>query len=144
VKNQSINLFSRTGLTILASIVTPIFAVVIMSSYFPDTWSALIQPFKTAAIDTPRVSVSPASLVEVPTSESCKRNYVSVKLDTFQECLVEGLSYTQVANTLGYAGTLTSSSGSVEIWQWNGGTGKYLSAVFVSGKMTSKSQVGLE
>ncbi len=82
--------------------------------------------------------------VDVPDKESCKRTHVSVKNDTFQECLLDGLSYVQVANTLGYKGKLSTKSGNTEIWQWNGGTGQYLTATFVDGKMISKSQAGLQ
>lgn len=97
-------------------------------------------------------SVSPDSLksdirkvgVEVPTHPSCSRKYVSVKLDTFENCLVDGMTYSQVANVLGYAGKLQSQSGSIEMWQWNNGEGKYLSAMFSEGKLISKSQIGLE
>ncbi|MEG4242625.1 MAG: type IV pilin-like G/H family protein [Microcoleus sp.] len=97
-------------------------------------------------------SVSPDSLksdstkvgVEVPTHPSCSRKYVSVKLDTFENCLVDGMTYSQVANVLGYAGKLQSQSGSIEMWQWNDGEGKYLSAIFSDGKLMSKSQIGLE
>ena len=97
-------------------------------------------------------SVSPDSLksdsttvgVEVPTHPSCSRKYVSVKLDTFENCLVDGMTYSQVAKVLGYAGKLQSQSGSIEMWQWNDGEGKYLSAMFSDGKLMSKSQIGLE
>jgi hypothetical protein len=82
--------------------------------------------------------------IDVPKDEACQREYVSVTRDTFERCLIEGLTYVQVANTLGYRGELQAQSGSMEIWQWNGGTGKYLSATFMNGRLTSKAQIGLD
>ena len=82
--------------------------------------------------------------VNVPDNASCHRRYVSVKLDTFNDCLVEGMTYVQVANTLGYRGELQSQSGSIKLYQWNDGSGKYLSASFEDGRLSSKSQIGLE
>jgi hypothetical protein len=102
--------------------------------------SAQVDPdSKIGLVDQFGVTVS----VDVPKAESCTRKYVSVKLDTFNECLPEGLTYVQVANALGYKGELQSKSGDVELWLWNGGSGKYLSGQFVNGKLTGKSQVGL-
>lgn len=82
--------------------------------------------------------------VEVPQHPACSREYVSVALDTFDSCLLEGMTYYQVASTIGYRGTLQAKSGDTEIWQWNAGTGKYLSATFSKSKLTSKSQIGLD
>ena len=82
--------------------------------------------------------------INVPANASCHRRYVSVKLDTFNDCLVEGMTYVQVSNTLGYQGELQSQSGSIKLYQWNDGSGKYLSASFENGRLSSKSQVGLE
>lgn len=93
---------------------------------------------------TTTLSPSPASVLpEVPNHPACNRKYVSVKLDTFQNCLVDGMHYIQVANILGYAGTLQAQSGETEIWQWNNGDGGFLSASFSNKKMVSKSQVSL-
>lgn len=82
--------------------------------------------------------------IEVSTDEACHRKYVSVKMDTFEKCLTEGLTYVQVANTLGYAGTLLAQSSNAETWQWNSGEGKYLTVTFVNGQLVSKSQINLE
>ena len=82
--------------------------------------------------------------VDVPKDPVCSRTHVSVKMDTFEKCLVEGLTYVQVANVLGYRGELQTKSGNAEIYQWNDGAGKYLSATFANGKLMSKAQVGLE
>jgi hypothetical protein len=82
-------------------------------------------------------------MVDMPNHPSCSREYVSVKLDTFENCLIEGLTYVQVANVLGYRGELQAKSGDTEIWQWNDGSGKYLSATFFDGKLVSRSQIGL-
>lgn len=78
--------------------------------------------------------------VGTPQAEPCKRKYASIKMDTFTECMVDGLTYVQVANMLG-RGTMASKAGNTEIWQWsNNGV---ITASFVDGKMVSKSQSGL-
>ena len=82
--------------------------------------------------------------IEVSTDEACQKPYVSVKMDTFENCLTEGLTYVQVANTLGYAGTLMTQSGNTEAWQWNDGEGKYLTVLFIDRRLASKSQINLE
>ncbi len=82
--------------------------------------------------------------VDVPKDPVCSRTRVSIKIDTFEKCLIEGLTYVQVANVLGYRGELQTKSGNAEIYQWNDGLGKYLSATFVNGKLMSKAQIGLE
>ncbi len=82
--------------------------------------------------------------VDVPKAPARLRAFVSVKMDTFEQCLPDGLTYVQVANVLGYRGTLQIKSGSTEIWQWNDGEGKYLSIVFDNEKLKSKAQVGLQ
>jgi hypothetical protein len=96
----------------------------------------------TANISSPS-PLPVAALPEVPNNPACTRKYVSVKLDTFQNCLVDGMHYIQVANILGYAGTLQAQSGSTEIWQWNNGNGGFLSGNFSNQKLVGKSQVGL-
>lgn len=83
-----------------------------------------------------------AVVVDKPDHPACSRNYVSVQLDTFQHCLVEGLTYVQVANILGYQGTLGAEAGGSEVWQWNGREG-VLTATFSGGRLVSKSQAGL-
>ncbi len=64
-------------------------------------------------------------------------------MDTFQNCLVDGMHYIQVANILGNAGKLQSQSGDFEIWGWADGDGGFLSVSFRGQKMVGKSQVGL-
>jgi hypothetical protein len=79
-----------------------------------------------------------------PSHPACNRKFVSVKLDTFESCLVPGLTYVQVANILGYKGTLSAQASTVEIWQWNDGQDRLLTAKFEGGRLVSKSQLGLE
>ena len=81
--------------------------------------------------------------VDVPKAPACLRKTVSVKMDTFEQCLPDELTYVQAANVLGYRGRLQTKAGNTEIWQWNDGDGKYLSIVFDNGKLKSKTQVGL-
>jgi hypothetical protein len=77
-----------------------------------------------------------------PDHPACSRKTVSVKLDTFENCLVPGLTYVQVANILGYKGTLGAESGGSQVWDWNDGSG-VLMAKFENGRLVSKSQSGL-
>jgi hypothetical protein len=107
----------------------------------PDTSAAPIDPSSNIGkADQNGVTVT----VDVPKAPACSRTYVSVKMDTFEQCLPNGLTYVQVANVLGYRGTLQSKSGNTEIWQWNDGEGKYLSIVFDNEKLKSKAQSSLQ
>jgi hypothetical protein len=82
------------------------------------------------------------AIADVPKLEECSRKYVSVKLDTFQNCIVDGLTYVQVANTFGYAGKIQAESGNSKIYQWNGRDGVVMGS-FVDGRLVAKSQSGL-
>ena len=83
------------------------------------------------------------AITDVPKLPECSRKFVSVKLDTFQSCIIDGLTYVQVANTLGYAGQLQAESGNSAIYKWNGSDGVVM-ASFVDGRLVSKSQSGLQ
>jgi hypothetical protein len=82
------------------------------------------------------------AIVDKPNHPACSRDHVSVKLDTFEHCLTQGLTYVQVANILGYKGTLSAQADGVEVWEWNGNEG-VLIAKFADGRLVSKSQSGL-
>jgi hypothetical protein len=62
--------------------------------------------------------------------------------------LSDGMTLSQVETTLGERGKLSSSSGNgknkFEIYNWDAGTFKSVSCSFQGGKLTSKSQFGLE
>jgi hypothetical protein len=132
-----------------------LFVIIISTSSCASKTSvnASVNPKPTAS---PTIPIDPSSnigkvdengitaAIDVPKNPVCSRKYVSVKLDTFETCLIDGLTYVQVANVLGYRGTLQAKSGNREIWQWNDGSGKYLTATFSGGKLISKSQIGLE
>lgn len=81
------------------------------------------------------------AIVEAPAQ--CKEDSVPFNQYTFDTCLIEGLTYIQTANVFGFRGKLASKSGSYEIWQWEGGDGKFISVSFSDGHLKSKSQVGL-
>ncbi|ODH02580.1 hypothetical protein A4S05_23505 [Nostoc sp. KVJ20] len=49
--NKSINLFSKTGITILLVLTLPIFTVVILGSYFPKTWQSIVLQMGWARFD---------------------------------------------------------------------------------------------
>lgn len=65
-------------------------------------------------------------------------------------CVLEGMSYYEVANAIGVEGEPRGASGSVEVYGWNGvWTGGYaiiegqMSATFQNGILVSKAQYGL-
>jgi hypothetical protein len=134
----------------------PLLLILIVSSIFlVSACSSNNSVTPIASPDTSTASVDPSSnigkadqngvtvTVDVPKAPACLRTFVSVKMDTFEQCLPDGLTYVQVANVLGYRGTLQTQSGSTEIWQWNGREGS-LSIVFDNGKLKSKAQAGLQ
>lgn len=135
----------------------PLFLIIIFSSTF--LFSACSSNNSVKPISSPETSAAPIDpssnigkadqngvtvTVDVPKAPACSRTYVSVKMDTFEQCLPDGLTYVQAANVPGYRGTLQTKSETTEIWQWNSGEGKYLSIVFDDGKLKSKSQIGLQ
>ena len=93
----------------------------------------------TVATDS-KIAVTPV----IPQLEPCQRRYVSVKKDTFLECLLDGMSHAQVAQIIGWEGNLGSQSGDKQIWQWGNGSGGYITVGFVGDRLVSKSQVNLE
>lgn len=81
--------------------------------------------------------------LDTPNRPECHRKYQSVKIDSFENCLVLGMTYVQVANVLGGPGELQAEAGNTQIWQWNDGAGRYATASFSDGYMVSRSQIGL-
>lgn len=49
--DKSINLFSKTGLTILGVIVVPIFTIMILGLWFPKTWESIVLRMGWARVD---------------------------------------------------------------------------------------------
>lgn len=115
-----------------------------------------MQPSETA-IASPSPSVSPSNpnsaigktdqfgvvvKIDIPSFPECQRKYQSVEKDTFEKCLIEGLTFVQTSNIIGFAGDLSSKSGTYEVRQWSNGM-KIITASFKDGYLISKSQVGL-
>lgn len=82
--------------------------------------------------------------VEVPEKEECHRKYVSVELDTYTNCLLDGMSYVQVGNIIGFAGNEVVSSGNSKTFQWLGRGGALITVSFVGDRLISKSQINLK
>jgi hypothetical protein len=80
--------------------------------------------------------------------EYCFPDHQRLTLDTYNFCIKEGMSYVQVANIVGNAGTNYGKSGAVEVWNW-GGTGVIetnpgiMSINFVDDRLAGKTQSGL-
>jgi hypothetical protein len=87
-----------------------------------------------------------ATLPDVPSHPACSRKYVSIKMDTFQNCLVDGMHYIQLNQQEPHTypqGRCWEMSRDFEIWEWADGDGGFLSVSFRGQKMVGKSQVGL-
>lgn len=82
--------------------------------------------------------------VAVPDKEECHRKYVSVELDTYTNCLLEGMSYVQVGNIIGFKGNEIVASGDSKTVQWPGRDGALITAVFVGDRLHTKSQLNLK
>jgi hypothetical protein len=92
------------------------------------------------------VKVQEFALGSLP--EYCFPDHQRLTLDTYNLCIKEGMSYVQVANIVGNAGTNYGKSGAVEVWNW-GGTGVIetnpgiMSINFVDNRLAGKTQSGL-
>ncbi len=73
MQNKDINLFSRTGLTILGVITVPIFFVVIVGSYFPDLQKSIAQNLGS----TDESVSTKAKQLETSTPEDSNRTLIS-------------------------------------------------------------------
>jgi len=83
--------------------------------------------------------------VDLPDDAICYQKTVQVTLEVFDRCLINGLTFVQVSNAIGYKGTLVSQSGSLETMRWGSGTdGKQIFGTFQDGKLISKTQTGLQ
>ena len=80
--------------------------------------------------------------VDAPNDPKCKPKYTQIVLPVFQDCLVEGLTFSQVSNVFGMAGKLQSQTGKVALYQWSDHGGVAI-VQFTDGHLVSKSQSGL-
>jgi hypothetical protein len=97
----------------------------------------------TIASSPTETKTETVAAITTPDKPSCHREFVSVKRDTFDECILIGMSYRQVIEVFGYRGKLVSQADRVEIWEFNGGSGKEAMLTFTDGKLSIKSQSGL-
>lgn len=83
---------------------------------------------------------------DTPDAPLCHPAYYQVKKEVFETCLVDGMTFVQVSNAIGYEGVLVSQSGNTEIMRWQAGADneRMIIGTFRDGKLVSKSQVGLD
>ena len=79
-----------------------------------------------------------------PGLDICNLSYSALTMKIYQECIKDGMSPIQVSNTLGWAGTKTSSSGSTVIYTWKNQRDGMMTVTFTNNRLVSKSQIGLE
>lgn len=119
-----------------------------MNSAFPPakTVGQVVEEETAVPAIAEPVKVQEFDLSSLP--EYCFPDHQRLTLDTYNLCIKEGMSYVQVANIVGNAGTNYGKSGSVEVWNW-GGTGVIetnpgiMSVNFVDDRLAGKTQSGL-
>lgn len=74
----------------------------------------------------------------------CNRDYQSLDMDVFNNCIKTGLTYHQVGNTVGHAGELIAESGDYQTYRWSGSQSGSMHVRFKNKIAVGKSQVGLE
>ncbi len=79
-----------------------------------------------------------------PGTDVCHLPYSALTMAIYQNCIHEGMSYVQVSNTFGWAGTEASNSGSTVEYIWKNGDKGVITAVFQDNRLISKSQVELK
>jgi len=84
---------------------------------------------------------SPKS-VSVPNLPECNQKTSDLTYGMFDRCIIEGMSYEQVAGILGWQGQLLASNKNVKTYQWQKGNG-FMSATFIDNKLLTKAQAGL-
>jgi hypothetical protein len=74
----------------------------------------------------------------------CNLPYSALIQAMYQKCFPEGISQIKMSNIIGWAGEEISRSGDTAIYKWGSGDKGTLTATFVKGALTSKSQNGLK
>jgi hypothetical protein len=99
---------------------------------------------KTTPASTPVVSNGSTSPVSTP-AKSGKNS--SLTLDKYNQ-IKNGMSYAEVVEIMGSAGTETMSSGEgkykVESYKWEGDNYQFVTVILMGGKVNSKVQNGLK
>ena len=80
--------------------------------------------------------------ISIPDNPECHKTTSSLTLEMFQNCFPDGMSYENVAQIIGYPGTVITQSGNSKIYTWNGSSGT-MAAQFINNRLVSKSQSGL-
>jgi hypothetical protein len=77
-------------------------------------------------------------------TDVCNLAYSALIQAMYQKCFLEGISQIKMSNIIGWAGEEISRSGDTVIYKWGNGDKGSLTATFVKGGLTSKSQNGLK
>lgn len=74
----------------------------------------------------------------------CNLPYSALVKSMYEKCFPEGMTYIAMSNIVGWAGEESSRSGNTVIYNWKNGNSGSLTATFINGKLTEKSQNGLK
>ncbi|NES92065.1 MAG: hypothetical protein F6K13_24130 [Okeania sp. SIO2B9] len=77
----------------------------------------------------------------------CYPEYQRLTLDTYNECIILGMTYNDVVEVIGNYGNAISESGGFLVWSWNennnGKTSGKMIITFANGKAVKKTQYNL-
>jgi hypothetical protein len=76
-------------------------------------------------------------------TDVCNLPYSALIKAMYAQCFPEGISYVRMSNIIGWAGEEISRSGDTVVYNWGSTEKGTLTATFVNGGLTSKSQSGL-
>jgi hypothetical protein len=74
----------------------------------------------------------------------CNLSYSVLVKSMYEKCFPEGMSYIAMSNIIGWAGEESSRSGNTVVYNWKNGNDGLLTATFINGNLTAKSQNGLK
>lgn len=77
-------------------------------------------------------------------TDVCNLSYSALIKAMYEKCLLEGMGYISMSNLIGWAGEEISRSDDTVIYKWGSGEQGILTATFVNGRLTAKSQMGLK
>jgi hypothetical protein len=77
-------------------------------------------------------------------TDVCNLTYSALIRAMYDQCFPEGISYVRMSNIIGWAGEEISRSGNTLVYNWGSTEKGTLTATFVNGGLTSKSQSSLK
>jgi hypothetical protein len=77
-------------------------------------------------------------------TDVCNLPYSALIKAMYDKCFLEGSSYVQISNIIGWAGEEISRSGDTVVYNWGSVEKGILTATFINGSLASKSQNGLK